>query len=493
MKPHATRLLLGAAVLFVSVESVSLTPFSTAAAQPLHPGISLAPCHVRGLAEEILCGTHEVFEDRQGRQGRRLLIHVAVLPASRRHHQPDPLFMMTGGPGQGARGLAPTAARYFRQVRRQRDIVLVDLRGTGASHALKCPEPDDELASFDDLDAGDMVRRCAAALDADPRLYTHRESLADLDEVRAGLGYSSINLWGGSWGTRAALLYALRYPTRTRSVILDGAVSLTMEFPRSAAADAQAALDRVVADCRMDAGCGAAFPEAEAELDRFLSRFGTEPAPTTLRHPRTNAPATVSLTRGLAMEILRGALYVPRDAATIMFLVRQANQGNLAPLVAQSMRIASFSTDDMALGATLSVLCSEDLPPVMHADFAADANGSTFGSAYADIWRRRCQAWPAGDGLDEGRDAVSDVPALILSGGHDPVTPPLRGEQMSRHFPHHRHLVIPNASHNASFSGCVPDLIGAFIDRADGQALDDTCTRDVTWPPFVVSSAGWRP
>jgi pimeloyl-ACP methyl ester carboxylesterase len=49
-----------------------------------------------------------------------------------------------------------------------------------------------------------QVRQCRDALTANPRFYTHAESLADVDEIRERLGYETINLWGGSWGTRAA-------------------------------------------------------------------------------------------------------------------------------------------------------------------------------------------------------------------------------------------------------------------------------------------------
>lgn len=486
------RLTLAAAAFAACIESVSLAPFAATPSLPATSRLALQPCHVNGLAEEILCGVHEVFEDRATGAGRRLPIHVAVLPALRRKVHADPLFVMAGGPGQGARGMAGVAARYFRQVRRHRDIVLVDLRGTGASHPIRC-EAGDELASISDHDVTTVARRCGETLDADPRFYTHRESLADLDEVRDRLGYARINLWGGSWGTRASLLYALRYPAATRSVILDGAVALTMDFPVSASADAQAALDRVVADCKADRDCHAAFPEPRADLECLLSRFAAGDVTITVRHPRTYAPVTTTLSRGIAMDILRGALYLPRDAAGVMQLVRQAADGDFAPLLAQYARTASWSTDDMAMAATMSILCSEDVPSVTAAAIATASAGSLFGPLYADSWRARCAGWATGERLDEARDAVSQAPALILSGGHDPVTPPRAGELMTRHFPHHWHIVVDNASHNTSFSGCVPSLIAQFIDDGHGDALDGSCTGRVTWPPFTVATSGSRP
>lgn len=481
-------ILLGCLVA-VSGESVSLTPFSPSAPAPL----PLTPCHVDGLAEELRCGIHEVFEDRENSRGRRLPIHVAVMPALRRRVHRDALFLMAGGPGQGARGLAPVAARYFREVRRHRDIVLVDLRGTGESAPLRCVSAIDELAMLADADFAAAARRCAGNLEGDPRHYTHHDSLADLNEVRARLGYERVNLWGGSWGTRAALLFALRYPGVTRTVILDGAVPLTMEFPRTASADAQSAFNRLIDLCRGDSQCHAAFEDPRADLDRFQRRFTNGKATVTIPHPRTHAPVTLTLPEGIAADIIRGALYVPRDAAAVLHLIRQAAGGDFAPLLAQYLRTSSVTTEDMTLGATFAVLCSEDLPRVLKADFARDAAGSMFGTTYADIWQARCGAWPAGPGLVEQDDATSHVPALILSGGHDPVTPPRTGELMARHFPRHRHVVVPRAAHNASFSGCVPSVIAAFIEHGHGDTLDTACAGAVAWPPFVTGAAGTRP
>jgi pimeloyl-ACP methyl ester carboxylesterase len=470
-----------AAAMAISCEGVALAPFP------------LEPCHVDGLAEELRCGVREVFEDRERGSGRRIPIHVTVMPALRRLVTRDPLILFAGGPGQGARSMAPVAARFFRAIRRHRDIVLIDLRGTGASNPLACDTGDDEIATLGDIDFAGQARRCAAGLKADPRFYTHRQSLADLDEIRQALGYERVNIWGGSWGTRAALLYALRYPAAVRTVTLDGAVALTMGFPKSASADAQRAVDALIESCRNDQGCHSAFPDPHADIAAFERRFSDGDVTISVPHPRTNQPTSVRLTSGLAFEILRGALYVPRDAAALLLVIRAGAAGDFAPLVAQLVRTSSVTTDDMTIGATFSVLCSEDLPRVANASFSGDANGSLFRTTYADIWRTRCDAWPKGAGIDEADTAIAQAPALILSGGHDPVTPPRAGEAMTRHFPNHRHVIVRAAAHNTSFSGCVPDLIAEFLNRGTADGLDTACVDRLAWPPFVVSTAGTRP
>lgn len=472
--------ILALCLIVISCERVSLTPFA------------LEPCHLDGLAEEVRCGVHEVFEDRASNHGRRIQIQVAVLPALRRSVDADPLFLFAGGPGQGARGLAGVAARYFKQVRRSRDIVLIDLRGTGGSAPLRCPDAGDNLSlTLEEITA--QVRHCTDVLTADPRFYTHEESLADVDEIRARLGYQAINLWGGSWGTRAALLYALRYPAATRSVVLDGAVPLDLEFPRTASSDAHAALDRLFADCDGDHECARAFPDPRALLRALEDRLAGGAVSTHLKHPRTGVPTAIRLQRDMVVEIIRGALYGPRDAAALLVAIRHAVDGDFSPLAAQHLRTASWSFDDMTLGATYAVLCSEDLPRTDGVDFVAAAKGSFFGTVYPDGWRARCLDWPAGQAIQTNGRTRSNAPALILSGEHDPVTPPRTGNAMTQHFESSWPIVVPGGAHNTSFSGCVPDLIARFIAEGGGDGLESACVNRVAWPPFAVSTAGSRP
>lgn len=455
--------------------------------------LPLSPCHVARLAEEVRCGTLETHEDRASGTGRRIAIQVAVLPALRRQAEPDPLLIFSGGPGQGARDFAVAADRYFRTIRRSRDIVLIDLRGTGGSHPLLCPTPADEIETLRSGDwFGPHLRSCARSLDANPALYTHAESLADVDEIRERLGYARVNLWGGSWGTRAALLYALRYPDSVRTLVLDGAVALTMGFPRSAAADAGRALDLVVAQCRADARCVEVYPDLAGDVAALARRLEHGALEGVIRHPRTGAQVRLSLPAPVVWDILRGALYVPQDAVMVPALIRRLLDGDLGPLAAQALRTATVTTDEMALGATMSVLCSEDLPAVADADFAVDA--SVFGTGYADEWRRRCSGWPAGRRLAEPPTAVSLARALILSGQHDPVTPPRWGEAMARHFTQHRTIVVPGAAHNASFAGCVPDVIADFVARGELPAAEEVaCVDRIAWPDVVLGPEVVRP
>lgn len=454
--------------------------------------LNLRTCHVAELAEAVTCGTWRVAENRTSPTGRTIDIQFAVLPALRRARAAEPLVMFAGGPGQGARAMAAAVDRHLRRVRRTRDVLLVDLRGTGDSQIFTCMSPEDDVDAVTDVHWLERdVPSCLAASPVDPRQFTHAAALADLDEIRARLGYERVDAWGGSWGTRAALLYAARYPTRVRRLVLDGAVPLDMGFPSSASRDAQRALDLVVAGCEASIPCRARYPDAAGLVRTLDVTLQRAPFTARVRHPRTGAFVTKALPREAVVETLRGALYTPQDAALVLWLIERALDGDVAPLLAQATRTASWSTDQMALGTTLSVLCSEDLAGARETDYVAEARASVFGAIYADAWRGRCRMWPTGTGRDDvDREVQLDAAALVLSGVHDPVTPPGWGERMMRHFSQAQHVVVDAAAHNASFTGCTPDLIADFLDGDGHTALDTSCLAGARWPGVVLDASG---
>ena len=368
--------------------------------------------------------------------------------------------------------------------------MLVDLRGTGDSNPLKCPAPVGVLAlAASSQSPEESARHCLESLDGDPRFYTHREALEDLRDVLQQLGYLHVNLWGGSWGTRSALVFAATYPDMVRTAVLDGAVGATLDFPWSYSADAQRALERLWADCSRDAGCERTFPDARPEIEEWLAGLDRRPLRVALRHPRSAQHVVVDLDRAAATELLRVALYSPLDASRLLMAIRLAAAGDIAPLAAMAERMAGATIDTMALGQTMAILCSEDVG--RHP--AGGVTDTLFRTYAAGVWTARCAGWPKGPALAIDVDTKLSTPALILSGDLDPVTPPARGADMQRHFPNSLHVVAPGAGHNVSFSGCVPRLIADFVRDGAWQSLDSSCAREIARPPFITSFAGGRP
>src|SRR5256885_1989620 len=202
MKRICMKLILKITFLLLSAFVSTSVHFRTAAlqtslAKPPRK-IQLTPCGPPNNSANVLCGQYDVFENRAAKVGRKITLNLVVLPALAAKPAPDPVFFLAGGPGQGATGSARGGGGSLaQQLRRERDLVFVDQRGTGQSHQLACNLYGDETnvqSYFNDLFPVDKVRACRKELEknADLKLYTTPVAMDDLDEVRQGLGYAKI-------------------------------------------------------------------------------------------------------------------------------------------------------------------------------------------------------------------------------------------------------------------------------------------------------------
>ena len=453
----------------------------------------LGECEPGEWPRDARCGWIEVFEDREGATGRTIDLRVVVLPALSRVPEPDPLFVLAGGPGQGAAQLSAVLSTMFRDVRQHRDLVLVDQRGTGESNALDCEFDTDDLQALVSTEqAFQRIQQCLADYDADLRQYTTPVAMDDLDDVRARLGYDTINLWGGSYGTRAALVYLRRHGGHVRSVVFDGAAPLAMKLPLSFPEDAQAALDLMLDACEEEVPCRKRFPELRRQLSDLLGRLAVRPARISTKHPRTGDSIDIEIDRDVLAGALRGALYIPELASMLPLLIERAHRGDFDGLLALTDALDSAPESvRISLGMFFSVVCAEDLPWIDSEERSRRASGTFAGDSTGQLWERVCATWPRGAIPENYHDPVhSPVPALVLSGALDPVTPPHWGNTLAGGFSRVRHIVVPGAGHGASGLGCVPELVADFIEAASPDGLDDDCVKSLTRPPFFASHAG---
>jgi pimeloyl-ACP methyl ester carboxylesterase len=440
------------------------------------------PCRLNGIDREVQCGRVSVAEDPDRADGRRIEVHFAVVPALARARALEPVFVLAGGPGQSARRLAGQVQPLFARLNARRDIVYVDQRGTGASNALDCeperPPPTQRLA--DALDAKktaartrDCLRRLAASHDL--RQYTTWIAVRDLEAVRSALGHARINLWGASYGSRAALEYLRQFPRHVRSVVLDGAAPPDMALPASFARDAEASLQARLAACAADPACAARFPALDASLERLITRAGGEGFVADVAHPLTGRVERVRIDRATLAAALRVPLYSPSLAALLPHAVAEAAGGNAAPLLAVAASLGSGVAENFAEGMHYAVVCAEDMPRVDAATRAALA-ASRFGTDFIAPYDEAC-AQVASRPVPEAfyRAPEADVPVLILSGGADPATPPRHGEALAGRLKRATHAVAPNLGHGVSMHGCGPALVTGFIRNAGAAGLDADC------------------
>ena len=465
--------------------------------------IELTPCHLPTHSREVLCGSHTVFEDRVSGEGREIEIQFAVIPAVGEEPELDPVVVFAGGPGQAAMELAPFAAVVFSEVIETRHVVLIDQRGMGSSAPLTCDLPEDEvhLAVVEQrLRTREVLEECLAELDADVTLYTQELANQDIHEILGVLGFEQANLYGASWGTRSALLYAHQFPEGVRSLVLDGALPLVNTAPLYAAADADRALRALFSDCQAAPGCVDSYPDLEGLFFQALEVLGDDEKLIEVEDPTTGKPERVMMSRDIFGGILRGILYIPDLSRVVPLIIQQASTGEYEALLGVAGFLASATGDAMTLGASLTIFCSEELARMepealvsVSGSPGSEAAASLVGASFLLDLQSSCSVWPRAP-LPElyRQDVRSEAPALVLSGDIDPITPPRWGQAMSEILPNSLHLVAPNTGHNVSPVGCAPELIAQFVQQGTLDGIDGSCLDEIQRPSFFVDSYGPR-
>lgn len=492
--PGMTKALAG---LLALLASVTITHFVSANQHTKTQSV-LSPCEVPGVSGKALCGRYEVFEDRAAQKGRKLSMRIVVLPATGPERAPDPLVYIAGGPGSSSVEDASDIAQLFAKVREHRDLLFVDQRGTGDSNPLNCElfnaaDPQSYLGYFFPLE---QVRKCREQLEpkADLKLYTTTIAADDLDEIRAALGYDQLNLFGASYGTRAALVYLRQHPKHVRTVTLMGVAPTNQFMPRYFAQDTDRALKGVLAECAADEKCNQAFPNLKSETDAVLQRLLKGPVEVMVTHRGGdgNPPnkAIVRLSRDLAAEAIRYMLYGPGPASQVPLFIHLAAQGDYGPLADAALRYRRGIVASGSNGLYLSITCAEDLPWIKPGDGERLAANTFLGDYRLRQQREACELWPrATIPADYSEPVRSSAPVLILTGEWDPVTPPSNGDAAARHLTNSLHVVVPHGAHG--FGGlegvdCLGRFTTDFIERGTVKDLDTSCVKSIRRRGFAI-------
>jgi pimeloyl-ACP methyl ester carboxylesterase len=475
---------------------ICLVPLAALLAAPAAaqaPALPLQACTGGGYPADARCGTLQVPENRDQLGGRQLSLHVVVLPA-RSGPAREAVTFFGGGPGQSATDFAGWMGTLLGPVRETRDLVFVDQRGTGRSSPLDCHfrDPANLQTYLDHFIPPEGAAQCRDSLmrTADLSRYGYPQLAHDTDAVRAALGYERLDLWGASYGTRAALMYLRMYPQRVRSVALQGLVPPQFLQPADYAPDLEAALNGLLRYCRADAACNAAFPDAAQEVRAVAARLEAQPATAEVLDLPTGQRARLTLRRGTFVETIRRMLYNPVGANRIPYVVHQAFMGDYRPMIRQVLEDRR-GMEESSWGLYLSIICSEDMPFIDPAAMERQ-NGTTLLGDYR--YRQQadaCRGWPTYTPPAGYHEPFrSDAPVLLLSGELDPATPPRWGEMAAATLPNALHVVVPGGAHGyGGMPGveCVDSLLVRFLMQGSAQGLDAAeCVRQVRRPPFLT-------
>jgi len=438
---------------------------------------------------EAHCGKLSVPENPNQPQGKQIDLNLAVLPAVSRSPAPDPIFFIPGGPGEAATETYLGLSGAFELLNQKRDIVLVDQRGTGGSNPLECDIPEIEGENSENIDT--YLLKCLDELDADPRLYTTAIAMDDLDQVRQVLGYDQINIYGASYGTRAALAYLRQHPEHVRSVILDGVVPPDWVLGPSVANDAQNALDSLFGRGAADKSCNNEFRNLKQGFQTVLTELDQGPVTVVLDDPVNGEPTTIFMTRESFANTIHLLSYTPETAALIPLLVHTTIvENDFRRITAIASSYEALLGASLSSGMRFSVICSEDAPY-----FHQTPESSGYLEEWiVDAFENICSVWPRGQIPADFRQPVqSGVPVLLLSGEFDPVTPPENAEMAMRNLSNSIHLVAPGMGHINLFRGCIPRLATQFIETGTLQGLDATCVQHIQPSPFFINFNGPLP
>ncbi len=445
-------------------------------------GEPMAACTIHGeypvqAHARALCGTLRVTEDRSKPGGRRIGLRVAVVPAVTTDPEPDPLFVLAGGPGDAGTQFFAWLPGVFTDVHATRDIILLDQRGTGHSNALSLPAmPDTGGLSAADADArlSGWMNDALASVNGDPRVYTTTVAADDVDDVRAALGYEKIDLYGTSYGGTLAQYYLRQHGDHVRAAVLDGSTPLDVPVLERMAENSQAALDLLFRRCAEDKACKQAFPRLAAEWAAVMHRLATR---LVVVDPDSGEEAVID--QVMLADAVHRALLTESTAARVPLAVHRAYTG-------QWIHAAQLIGAPPSGGPTLmmadEILCSEAWARFGPTEVARRGAGSyalPLELAGAEQRAAVCRHLPRGVVPADDASAVrTDTPILWLAADGDPQDPPANLALVPAQEPHSRVVVMPAQQHVIGHLGCTPSRIADFLDAGSADQLDTSCVAE---------------
>ncbi len=435
--------------------------------------------------ETVTCGDLVVYEDRTQENGATIRLHVA------RFHRPDsnasPTVFLNGGPGGSSAGLVAALDNTFTSLfTRPGDFIAIDQRGVGMSiPRLDCEELANVTTGLEDpaayaADVIDAMNQCRDRLTGDGidlAAYTTTANAADIEDLRIALGLETINLWGGSYGTRLELEIMRNHPDGLRAVVLDAVVPAQVTWTINSGSTFDDALGRLFAACAADGGCNAAYGDLDQALSTAVSSLNQTP----LDLPDLGASINGNdVIINLFNFMYSGATYPIIPA--LVFAVSQRDAAEVTRLIEPFVTGGGSGTPP-ARGMHYSITCSD------HARYLTEQQ---LDDAYADVrpeiaavmrevlgtpYLELCPQWPLPPEDPSIMDPVtSDVNTLLLNGQYDPITPAGYGYLAAETLSSATVVDFPNTGHGSSTSSfCGLDMTLTFLEDPN-VAPDTTCT-----------------
>jgi len=445
-----------------------------------------------GFADPVYEGYIDVYENRITNNGKKISLYVIIVPAVAKTNN-APLFIIDGGPGVSATAGADFFAMKDNPYRQNRDIVIVDVRGTGKSNPLMCPSlqlKETLQQQFDEMYPVTAVKECYNQLSKQNDLtqYHTTNIVKDLEEVRIKLGYKKISLFGLSYGTRVSLQYMRMYPEAIESTVLWSPTTTYSRMPLYHAKFAQASLNMIWDDCRKDTACNKAYPLIQNEFTELMDRWKAKPVTYELKDS-AGKKQTLLIPWYAFQTKIRSLMYAPDGIRKIPYLVHEAWKENLQPFIDLFPK-GKTNDDFIAEGLYLCVTCTEDVPFIQTTEIESLTTGTFMGTYRVDQQKQACANWSKG--IIPGNilePVTSSVPTLILSGSFDPVTPPSLAREIMKTLSNSQLVEIPYMSHlfdGLSNESCFDNLVIEFLAVRQKKLKSLDCIKAMMPGPYKI-------
>jgi len=483
--------LLNKLVIGAALTTLSMTTLSAEKAQPLgeeKPLLVMENCFVEGVTTQLQCGKLTVPENWAAPTDVTIDINVIVVKAIASSAKTDPLFLLMGGPGQAASELVSGLMGIFRDVQQSRDLVFIDQRGTGLSSPLLCEDEESDIYKdvSSDFDQSDL-QKCLDSFNVDLSQYNTNNAVLDFDAVRVALGYDAINLYGISYGSRAAMVYMRDKPNALRSVILDGVVPPQIAVGPSGVQAARA-FDILINQCKNNVDCQQQYPTLVTDYQKIRAQLEIAPIHAMIDHPVSDKKVPLNIDSVKFIGTLHSLLYSVGRRELIPYIINEFAGGNYKPFVGL-MSQNEGQNSVIYTGLNFNIVCNEDVPRASKELLEKSHNNSFSGRHSFEGISEVCSQWPKFKAPDDFSDPIkSDIPTMLLSGELDPVTPPEWAELAAKGLNNNKHYVAKNAGHGLITQTCAGSMINEFIDALDFEDVDSSCLDKQPIPGFLLNN-----
>ncbi|MBK9124562.1 MAG: alpha/beta hydrolase [Chloroflexi bacterium] len=477
-------------VVFIGVSVTAVTPAHAQAVGDMEP-IDCPVAPPNGF--DLSCSLLTVPEDHANPDGAVIQIAVAVSTPVDNDDLPEtPLVYLEGGPGYGSLDSIDYLLTY--ELFADRIVYFVDQRGTGYSlPSLFCDEfLFDKRAAFPVA----YYSACAAAV-ADAgiqrEMYTSAQIANDIAALVEAAGYLQVDLFGVSYGSRLALTVMRDHPSIVRRAILDSPVPLQINMYEQEVVNGYRSINALFSACAADDACNGAFPNL---AERFHDWINTGQPVTIERLDETILTLRSREVPGMLFELLYVSEFIPQLPRAIHEMI-EGNAGPIGRLYGRIIPSGSGQTglsaaQDTSLGYAdgmrLSVVCADELPfnslrtaETLSLELPVMIRSGLYSAVQFMIGA--CRGWGVPASADiETQTVESSIPALVLSGAFDPITPPLFADAALEGLSNGQIIRVAHAGHGiVNVNRCVVELSLAFLDDP-ATRLDLTCLED--YVPF---------